>query len=742
MEAQANAPDNKQLLARLLNSPGPLGWIAQYNIDAAQRTILFWDTLRQRGNQYYEHAERSAPHVLNYDVELVLDGRTFERPVNYALVRIVPPADVALDPKLRPFVVVDPRAGHGPGIGGFKSDSEIGVAMSAGHPCYFVGFLPDPVPGQTIEDIAVAEARFLEKVGELHLDADGKPCVIGNCQAGWAVMMVAAMRPELFGPLIIAGSPLSYWAGERGKNPMRYTGGLLGGSWMTALLSDLGGGKFDGAWLVQNFENLNPSNTYWTKQYNLYSRIDSEAPRYLAFERWWGGHVDLNAEEIQSIVDELFVGNNLAAGRIKSRDGVAIDLRNIHSPIVVFCSKGDNITPPQQALGWIADLYDTVDEMRGYGQTIVYSIHETTGHLGIFVSGGVARKEHGEFSSNIDLIDALPPGLYEAVFTPRDEEAADPGLVTGDWIMRCEERTIEDIRKLCDPADEKLFAAAAHISQSNLALYRTFVQPWIRAVAAPVTAHWMHDLHPLRLQYTLFSDRNPLMAPIERAAQQVTQERASVSEDNFILQLQEMASERITASLDAWRDARDAWAERTFRLIYGSPLIQAAAGIDPAATGRIKKAAKSTLHDQLRNMRIAELRSRIKQGGLREATVRALIYAGLPRQGVDERSFEMMRRIRGTYARSLSLAEFKSLVRAQFLMLLLDEKRAVAAIPAMLPPEADVRAEALGVIRQVLNASGAMAGETERRFDEISQLFSAAADKSQVAASDVHARAS
>jgi hypothetical protein len=252
----------------------------------------------------------------------------------------------------------------------------------------------------------------------------------------------------------------------------------------------------------------------------------------------------------------------------------------------------------------------------------------------------------------------------------------------------------------------------------------------------------MHDLHPLRIQYTLFSDRNPLMAPIERAAQQVTQERARVSEDNFLLQLQEMASERITASLDAWRDARDAWAERTFRLIYGSPLIQAAAGIDPAATGRIKKAAKSTLHDQLRNMRIAELRSRIKQGGLREATVRALIYAGLPRKGVDERSFEMIRRIRKAYAQSLSLAEFKSLVRAQFLMLLLDEKRAVAAIPAMLPPEADVRAEALGVIRQVLNASGAMAGETERRFEEISQIFSAAADKSQVAASDVHARAS
>ena len=91
------------------------------------------------------------------------------------------------------------------------------------------------MPGQTIEDIGRAEA-FFSKVIELHPQTDGRPCVIGNCQAGWAIMMLAAIRPELFGPLIIAGSPLSYWAGVRGKNPMRYSGGLLGGSWLTAFL--------------------------------------------------------------------------------------------------------------------------------------------------------------------------------------------------------------------------------------------------------------------------------------------------------------------------------------------------------------------------------------------------------------------------------------------------------------------------------------------------------------------------
>src|SRR6185295_10111348 len=137
---------------------------AEYMVDAAQRSVLFWDVMRERGNSYLEHAAKKAPHVLNYDVELIVDGRTLDRPVNYGLVRVLPPAGSELNLTKRPFVVVDPRAGHGPGIGGFKPDSEIGVAFKAGHPCYFVGFLPDPMPGQTIEDIARAEAKFLEKV--------------------------------------------------------------------------------------------------------------------------------------------------------------------------------------------------------------------------------------------------------------------------------------------------------------------------------------------------------------------------------------------------------------------------------------------------------------------------------------------------------------------------------------------------------------------------------------------------
>src|SRR5689334_7033221 len=88
--------------------------LLDYWVDAWQRSILLLDVLRQRGNNSIEHNARSAPNVLSFDAELVLDGRLLPRPVNYGLVRIIPPKGTAVDPSKRPFIVFDPRAGHGP----------------------------------------------------------------------------------------------------------------------------------------------------------------------------------------------------------------------------------------------------------------------------------------------------------------------------------------------------------------------------------------------------------------------------------------------------------------------------------------------------------------------------------------------------------------------------------------------------------------------------------------------------
>ena len=420
----------------------------------------------------------------------------------------------------------------------------------------------------------------------------------------------------------------------------------------------------------------------------------------------------------------MFIGNNLAAGKIQTSDGTAIDLRNIRSPIVVFCSKGDNITPPQQALGWILDLYANVDEIRSYGQTIVYTIHESVGHLGIFVSSGVAKKEHGEFSSNIDLIDALPPGLYEAVFESKTEDTTNPDLAGGNWVMRCESRTLDDIRALGgnDAADERRFATAARISDTNLALYRTFAQPIVRALVSSPVAEWMQHLHPLRLQYELFSNANPMMAPVASLAGRVRQSRRPVAADNPFVAMQATMSRQVVAALDAWRDMSEALAERTFLSVYGLPMLQAAFGVDPSATRPLRNAAKSPLHHELLQARIAELKSRIPAGGLRAAVIRGLLYAGMTRAAIDERGFEALRRIRRAHG-DIPLSTFQALVRDQFNMLLLDTDAALAAIPSMLPPDAETRRKAFDLIRDVLRARGELSVEGNKRMDAVARLF-------------------
>ena len=123
-----------------------------YMVDALQRGMLFLDLLRQRGNEEIEITSRPMTTVLRFGHEVLMSGRSLPRPMNYALSRIVPPSGVAIDPRKRPVVVVDPRAGQGPGISGFKV-GERDRRCPAGHPVYFIGFGATPAPGQQFLDV-------------------------------------------------------------------------------------------------------------------------------------------------------------------------------------------------------------------------------------------------------------------------------------------------------------------------------------------------------------------------------------------------------------------------------------------------------------------------------------------------------------------------------------------------------------------------------------------------------------
>jgi hypothetical protein len=221
----------------------------------------------------------------------------------------------------------------------------------------------------------------------------------------------------------------------------------------------------------------------------------------------------------------------------------------------------------------------------------------------------------------------------------------------------------------------------------------------------------------------MFSSVNPFMAVVEKAAEKARDERRPAAGDNPFLGAQEKVSKQVVGALDAWRDSQEALSEAIFLAVYGSPALQAAVGIDPSSAPS-RKLEMSPQHRELLQKRIAELKSQISQGGLREAVIRGLLYVGMTRGMVDERSLEALRRARRSDSGPrMTVAEFKAMVREQFFMLLLDQDAALAAIPKLLPKGGEKRREAFAVIREVLSASARISGETAKRLDEVGRLF-------------------
>ena len=676
--------------AALERKPDPWkAWTApaDYAIDFAQRSVLFLDTLRQRGNNFIEQTRAGLPPVLHFDYHMVLDGRELPQPVNYALVRIVPPEGIAIDERSRPYVIIDPRAGHGPGIGGFKDDSQVGVALREGHPVYFVIFYPDPEPGQTMLDVCHAEKLFVAEVRALH-PGSPKPAIVGNCQGGWAAMMLASANPDDTGPVVINGAPMSYWGGAweegEGDNPMRYAGGMLGGTWPASLTSDLGAGKFDGAWLVQNFENLNLANTYWDKYYHVFANADTEPPRFLEFERWWGGFYLMNREEIEWITRNLFVGNKLWTGGVQTGEGGVFDLRELKVPVILFASMGDNITPPEQAFNWVADVYGSTEEIKARGQVIIGLLHKDIGHLGIFVSGKVAKKEHAQIVNVMESVEALPPGLYGMHIT---ERKGAEGKVAYD--VSFEEKRLEDLVARLNHfqrADEQPFEAVNAVSEFNQRAYELFARPLVQSVASEFTAKMARNLHPLRAQRWSLSDLNPALWWVGPAAEMVKKQRKALPADHPLRQGEQLASELTSASLEYVRGVRDAMSEAMFFQTYGNLFsLYLADHADP-------KHGPQAARDARELPVVKEALAGMENGGYAEAAARAAFLLARQGEPLPLSRLELKKELLAEYKDllpSLSPDEARRVRGAQELIVRYAPEQAVATLPRLLPQKSD-----------------------------------------------------
>ena len=300
----------------------------------------------------------------------------------------------------------------------------------------------------------------------------------------------------------------------------------------------------------------------------MFANVDTEPPRFLEFEKWWGGFFLMNREEIEWITRNLFVGNKLWSGEVSAGHHDVFDLRQIKSPIVLFASMGDNITPPQQAFNWVADVYDSTDEIKANGQVIVGLLHQNIGHLGIFVSGKVAKKEHAQIVSVLKSVEALPPGLYAMRI---DEQKGADGRV--EYHVEFEERQLEDVVKRLNRvqrADEKPFEAVAAISEFNQRAYELFAQPFVQATASDLSAKLQLAFHPLRFQRWALSDLNPFLAWLAPAAALVKEQRRALGPEAPARKAEKALSGLTSGALDYYRDARDALSEAAFFQLYGN----------------------------------------------------------------------------------------------------------------------------------------------------------------------------
>lgn len=704
----------------------------EYLIDSVQRSILYLDIMRKRGNVYLEHLEKGQPPVLIYEYELVVDGRTLDTPVNYSLVKIKDrrkeekslsndkrePKPKDSRPK-RPIIIIDPRAGHGPGIGGSKEDSQVGLALDYGNPVYFVLFFTKPMPSQTIADVQQAEIVFVEEVRKLHPDAE-KPAIIGNCQAGWAATFVAAARPEICGPLVLNGAPLSYWGGVEGTNPMRYKGGLLGGVWINSFLSDINSGLFDGANLIMNMENLNPSNTLWSKYYHVYENVDTEEKRFLDFEKWWGGFFMMNKEEIHFIVDSLFVGNRLERGKLRLGDkDFEVDIKDITDPIIVFASGGDNITPPQQALNWIPKVYKNADEIKKNNQVIVYLVHQDIGHLGIFVSTRVAKKEHKEILGTVDMVSFLSPGLYEMVVEENDTSSEN---WEDHFKVGFKPREMEDILKLDDGFDDEAsFLPVATVSSTLDKFYNAFFSPFVSMLSNETLSEVLKQTHPLRTQRYIFSDLNPFIIPVKTLAKYVKKQRKEVPKDNSYRKAEKNISNIIVDSLDLYRDLRDLSQERFFKKIYGNPLIQFF--YKDYFEENIWKDAEKIVNKEINGLD-SKLLEKMDEGGFAEGVIRIILAISSADEVIDKAEYITAQSIvrENPKLNELKPVQIRQITIEQSRLIHLDKEAALETLPKLIHFKKD-RQEALEIAEKIALSDSVIDEKEEEIIKKIKEIM-------------------
>jgi hypothetical protein len=388
-------------------------------------------------------------------------------------------------------------------------------------------------------------------------------------------------------------------------------------------------------------------------------------------------------------------------------------MREVKAPIIVFASAGDNITPPGQALRWIADVYRDEREIKSLGQTIVYLLHEDIGHLGIFVSGKVAKKEHSEIANTLDMIESVAPGLYEMVITSHE------GDEDGEWQVELVERTIAQVKEVSGEAENEAFPAVAQISELNQHLYDVLVYPVIRQFSTEMTAETRRRMNPMRWRRYALSDMNPFMGPVSSLAGLARQNRRPAAPENPFLAFEKAFADTVEFGLNAWRDTRDAMVEIAFHGVYGTLNASGMTGEDYAAEAATARDSVATDAPQR-----AEAEAKLSVGGYAEAVIRMMILLADARGAVRRSRLARSNQLLTTEApfAQMTAADRMGVIRDQTMIATLFPEEAIKTLTALLPDAAS-RRKALKAVETVAGPDEELGDNARARLQRLREVL-------------------
>jgi hypothetical protein len=238
------------------------------------------------------------------------------------------------------------------------------------------------------------------------------------------------------------------------------------------------------------------------------------------------------------------------------------------------------------------------------------------------------------------------------------------------------------------------------------------------------TAWTLRMMNPVRVEHAFFSDLNPWMAAwIKPLANMVRANRRPVSSENPFLQLQRQVSGRIAQSLAEYGLARDGLEERAFKTIYESPALALAVGADPRVPERSGPRNGTWEREELARRKRKDVEASVETGTPVDAWARLLLYLRADGQVIDERPFNMVRRMIEELAPEHipSLAVLQAAVKRQAFVLAFDEERAMAALAKLAPDQALLR-KGFDAARAVLGARGELTANQHERLQKAALL--------------------